>query len=235
MKIYNIHDGNTVVRSYTSEQDAIKYAADRCSVVRTELFTSSSRESAVKDIYDLNGMGKGLSVALYGAGPSNATIPQPEVDVVMSANARWDIPHLDFNLYIDGLYSQWLTSGKIKLSTNVQHIAQEGNTPADYWFMFDRKNCGHSGKTLLYVADKICRFEKIYLLGFDYTLGPNRELHANEPEGLCNNGVDDCSEHENRIFECMLDQFNAVTWTTGKIFNLNPKSALKLFPHIELP
>lgn len=226
MKIYNVWDGRTITRSFTTENRAITFAGDTCSVIQSELITERE-DKPVGSVYDLSGIGKGLTAALYGAGPSNTTIQCPEVDVVMAANARWNIPQLDYNLYIDERYSQWVKSGKISLPPTVQFIAQEGNTPADYWFAFSRNMCGHSGKALLYVADKICRFDKIYLLGYDYTLGPSRELHGNEPEGLSNES--DRIEHEQRIFECMLDQYQGINWSYDRIVNLNPLSALTIF------
>lgn len=225
MKIYNVWNDNTIERSFTDESAAISFAADTKSVIQSELYMQY--EKSVGSVHDLAGIGKGLTVALYGAGPSNAVLKCPAVDVVMAANARWAIPNLDYNLYIDERYANWLKAGKIVLPPNVQHIAQEGNSPADFWFAFNRTMCGHSGKTLLYVADKICRFEKIYLLGYDYTLSPDRKLHGNEPDGLSNDA--DCREHEERIFECMLQQYQGINWTYNRIVNLNPLSALKIF------
>jgi hypothetical protein len=86
---------------------------------------------------------------------------------------------------------------------------------------------GHTGKVLLYMADKLFRFKNIFLIGYDYTLGKRGELHANEPDGICNDA--DKREHTDRIFECMLAEYDRVNWTSN-IVNLNPKSALKLFP-----
>jgi hypothetical protein len=229
MKIFSVHDGNKLVKSFCREIDAQNYAGQTLSVVTHELYPSvAMQDSPIERVEALQGMGEGLSCILFGAGPSNTLKDLPDCDMRLSANARYDIPLLDFNLYQDKRYENWLRDGVIKLDPSVKHISQEGCANASYWFSpraLPGMN-GHTGKVLLYMADKLFRFKNIYLIGYDYTLSDNGDLHANEPDGICN--ADDKREHTDRIFECMLSEYNTVKWTSN-IVNLNPKSALKLF------
>lgn len=190
----------------------------------------------MESVIKLSGTGIGKSCLIIGSGVSAGEFDYskvPQTVYKIGINFLFIKTWIDFNLFVDKKYSYFLEKAniddRIQLIGLKENISEKMKARVDYSFLMGEVGDGsHAGYFALKIADSIMKFDKIYLIGFDYTT-IDGYIHYYGDHYKSEKRKE---AYIDRNFQTFLNDFKHEKWNS-EIYNLNKDSELKIFKYKE--
>ena len=198
-------------------------------------------------VTELKGTGKHKSCLVVGGGFSTGGFNFQVINMPVFAcndslyfwgKNEYQFPP-DYMVYFDRNMQRVIPNMKITRRTKVIGYNENQSRPCDYLFrMLDIKpECRDSdniGMKVVALCKKVFDFDKIFLIGFDFTHREYTSHYQGETIGKEGKYVNQqkFENHKKNLTDVFPKQFERISHFEN-VFNLNKESRLKIFPYLD--